>query len=247
MAEFICEGNYKLPKLKMKTDKTLHKNLKSPLSSIVSGSMVVISGAAGSGKSSALINIFTHKKCPSTGKKMNLKGCFDNIFIVSPSMDSFSHNVFESLEEQFKYEDLLDFLDNFKNLIKPKDGEQTAIILDDVGSQIRNREVKNAFNHMVHNRRHQNLTLFVIVQNLTMIPPAVRDSMNVLIAFKPKTITEQEYIFQLTGLSKKWFDQFFKKTYQERYDCCWVDMSLSRSNDFELYRNIYNRLKLINA
>jgi len=243
MAKFEEQGNFRLPKVEMHTDKILHKNLKEPLSSIKSGSMIVISGAAGSGKSSALVNMFILGKCSKTGKKMSLKECFDNIFIVSPSMGSFKSNIFDSIEENYKYDDLLEFLETYREIINPEE-EETCVILDDVGSQIRKKDTMHKFNKLIHNRRHQKLTIFVIIQNLTMIPPAVRDSVNILIFFKPKSLAEKNYVFELTGLAKKFFDEFFEAMFKQKYDCVLVDMTLTRSNNFEFYRNIFNRIKI---
>ena len=182
---FTQTGDFKLPKVPMNTDKQLHKNLKEPLSSIQSGRLVVIAGAAGSGKTSALVNMFVLGKCKKTNKKMSLKGCFDNIFIVSPSMGSFKNDIFKDISDENKYDNLLDFLDNYREIID-QDEEETCVILDDVGSSIRTAEILNKFNKMVHNRRHQRLTLIVLVQNIGMVVPAIRDSVNILIVFKPK-------------------------------------------------------------
>jgi hypothetical protein len=238
---FKQEGNFKLPKVPMNTDKQLHKNLKEPLSSIQSGRLILIAGSAGSGKTSALVNMFIMPPCEKTKQKMSLKGCFDNIFVVSPSMGSFKKNVFKDVSEEYCFDDLLEFLDNYREIID-QDEEETAVILDDVGSQIRTKEVLAKFNKMIHNRRHQRLTLFVIVQTIGMVVPAIRDSVNILIVFKPKSIREKELIYDLTSLPKKYMEEFFQAMFKNRYDCLLVDMTQSNSNDFQFYKNIFNKI-----
>lgn len=239
--QYSQRGDFKLPKVPMTTDRQLSKNLKEPLSSIKSGTHIVIAGSAGSGKTSSLVNMFILGKCKKTGKKMSLKGCFDNIFVVSPSMGSFKNNVFKDIDENYRYDNLLEFLDNYREIID-QDEEETCVILDDVGSQIRTKEVLAKFNRMIHNRRHQRLTIFTIVQNLGMMVPAIRDSINVLIVFKPKSIREKEIVYDLTNLPKKYFEEFFQAMFKERYDCILVDMTQTNSNDFLFYRNIFNRI-----
>lgn len=238
---FSVQGDFTLPKVPMSTDNDLAPNLKQPLSSIKSGSMVVICGAAGSGKSSALINLFIMHRCPETKQKRNLKKCFHNIFVVSPSMSSFKNNIFKELIESHRFDNLVDFLDQYEDMIDPTE-EETAIIFDDVGAQLRSKQTYAKFQHLVHNRRHKHLTIFVLVQNLTMLSPAVRDSMNMLICFKPKTWQERERVFELTGLPKKHMDDFFKTIYKKKFDSVLVDMSLKNSNDYEFYRNIFNKI-----
>lgn len=241
--QFVESGDYRQPKVPMTTDNELHPNLKRPLSSIRSGSLITICGASGSGKSSTLINMFISGRCPETKQKRNLKKCFDNIFVVSPSMSSFKHNIFETLIEDYRYESIVDFLETYREKIDPET-EETCIILDDVGAQLRSKESQANFQKLIHNRRHQHLTIFVVVQNLCMLSPAVRDSMNMLICFKPKTWLEKEKVYELTGLPKKYMDQFFNSVYKKRYDCVLVDMSLKNSDNFEFYRNIYNKITI---
>jgi hypothetical protein len=238
---FKQEGNFKLPKVPMNTDKILHKNLKEPLSSIRSGRLILIAGSAGSGKTSSLVNMFIMPPCKETKQKMSLKGCFSNIFVVSPSMGSFKKNVFKDVDDEYCFDNLLEFLDNYREIID-QDEEETAIILDDVGSQIRTKEVLAKFNKMIHNRRHQRLTIFCIVQNLGMVVPAIRDSINILIVFKPKSIREKELIYDLTNLPKKHMEEFFQAMFNERYDCLLVDMTQTNSNDFLFYKNIFNKI-----
>jgi ABC-type cobalamin/Fe3+-siderophores transport system ATPase subunit len=243
MASFHVEGDFKLPKVPMTTDNELANNLAKPLSSIRSGSMVVICGAAGSGKSSALINIFIMHRCPKTKQKRNLKKCFHNIFVVSPSMSSFKNNIFEHLIENYRFDNLVDFLDQYEDMIDT-DEEETAIIFDDVGAQLRSKDAYARFQKLIHNRRHKHLTIFVLVQNLTMLAPAVRDSMNMLICFKPKTWQEKERVYELAGLPKKHMDDFFTTVFKQKFDSVLVDMSLKNSNDFMFYRNIFNPIHI---
>jgi len=238
---FTQQGDFKLPKVPMNTDKELHKNLKEPLNSIKSGRLILIAGSSGSGKSSALVNMFIMAPCKQTKQKMSLKGCFDNIFVVSPSMGSFKKNVFKDVQEEYCFDNLLEFLDNYREIIN-SDEEETAIILDDVGSQIRTKEVLNKFNKMIHNRRHQRLVLFVIVQTIGMVVPAIRDSVNILVVFKPKSIREKELIYDLTSLPKKHMEEFFNAMFNQRYDCLLIDMTQTNSNDFLFYRNIFNKI-----
>lgn len=238
---FTQQGNFKLPKVPMKTDRQLHKNLKEPLSSIRSGRLILIAGSAGSGKTSSLVNMFIMPPCKQTKQKMSLKGCFNNIFVVSPSMGSFKNNVFKDVQEEYCFDNLLEFLDNYREIID-QDEEETAVILDDVGSQIRTKEVLAKFNNLVHNRRHRRLTIFCIVQNLGMVVPAIRDSINILVVFKPKSIREKELIYDLTNLPKKHMEDFFQSMFNERYDCLFIDMTQSNSNDFLFYKNIFNKI-----
>ena len=223
----------------MKTDCVLHDKLKKPLNSIKSGVLIGICGAAGSGKSCLVINLLTKKK--ENKEKMGLYKCFNEIFIVSPSMKSFNNDIFESVDATFKYDNLLDFLNNYEEQLIEEDDEY-LIIFDDIGSQIRTQQCMVAFNKLIHNRRHKHMTIILLVQNLTMIPPAIRDSINMLICFKPKTLVERELIYDYTGLHKKYLIPFYKYMFQEKHDSMLIDMTLNHSSDYEFYRNIFNKI-----
>ena len=75
-----------------------------------------------------------------------------------------------------------------------------------------------------------------------MIPPAIRDSINMLICFKPKTLVERELIYDYTGLHKKYMIPFYKYMFQAKHDSMLIDMTLNNSSDYEFYRNIFNKI-----
>ena len=242
MATYKQHGSFKLPKIPVKTDQLLHCNQRAPLNSIVSGSALLIAGAPRSGKSNLMANLFKMKN-PKGEKKMNLKDCFDNIFIVSPSLTSFQTNLFEDLEEEYKYDSLIEFLDNYLEIID-KDEEKTCVVLDDIGTETRTPDTLKRFHKMLVNRAHENLTIILLVQDLIMIDRNMRKAFSMFIFFDPITQAEKEHVYSIIGLRKKTMESFFEFFFQERFDSCLVDMSRIHSNKFVFYRNMFNKVDI---
>lgn len=247
-SKFKTRGNFKHKNVSLRCDAPLHKNLKMPLSSVKSGTFIICSGAAGSGKTVMLCNLFNYHKDPETKQKRDLKGCFHNLYIVSPSMSSFKDdNIFNQIPEEYKYKTLEDFLDNYTDGIEDEEEEESCVIFDDIGNQIRRKENLTRFNEFIDNRRQVNNGRFVVIlllQSLIQIPPSVRGSVNIIIAFKPKAKNERELLYDLTGMDRKYMLEFYNETFQEKADSCCVDLTLNDANDYLFYRNLFNPIDI---
>lgn len=244
MAQFNVKGDFKHKKVQMNCDQVLHPKLMKPLSSIRSGSLIVIAGSSGSGKTNMLCNLFNCHKDPVTGEKRDLMMCFHNIFIVSPSMNSFTKgNKFDSLPDSHKYEDLHNFMENFEDGIEDET-DQNVVIFDDIGNEIRTKQNLTAFKSFIDNRRHAKMTVILLLQSLVQIPPAIRASVNMIIAFKPKSVNEKEMLFDLTGLHRKNLFNFYRQLFTEKYDSVCVDLTLTNSPNYVFYKNLFNEVEI---
>lgn len=243
-SKFKTRGDFKHKKIPFNLDAVLQKNLQKPLSSIKSGSLVIISGGSGSGKTNFLVNIFECHNDPTSHQKRDLKGCFHNIFIVSPSMSSFKDgNILAKLTNDVKFNSLDKFLENYEDNID--EDEESCVIFDDIGNEIRAKENLNKFKKFIDNRRHKHMTIILLLQSLIQIPPQIRSSVNLIVSFKPKAKNERELLYDLTGMDRKHMQSFYNEIYQEKFDSCLVDLTLTDSNDYLFYRNLFNPIEII--
>ncbi len=246
MASFEICGNFKHDKVQMDCDQQLKKNMQKPLSSIRSGSFIVIAGSAGSGKTNMLCNMFNCKKCPTSGKKRDLMKCFHNIMIVSPSLKSFvKGNELSMLPDSHKFEDLNTFLDDYDELIEDSE-DQNCVIFDDIGNSIRTQKNLTKFKAFVDNRRHEHMTIILLLQSLVQIPPPIRASVNLITSFLPKTLNEKELLFEYTGLHKRNMHKFYKEIFTDKYDSVTIDLTLTDSPNFLFYKNMFNPILIKN-
>ena len=263
----ISESNnecFNVQHVKMNCDNCLHSNFAKPFDSFNSGFCLNINGYSGSGKTNLLVNLFSMKN--KNGKKCSFKNIFNRIFFVSPSMHTIKKSIFDEIPDSHKFDTLNDFLLNYENVMtkvdelmdqdkvhvpfekdKNKDNddepEETCVIFDDIGSEIRQGNNEKLFNQLIANRRHKHISIINLTQRIIQIPPSVRSNLSHLISFKPKSIQEEEYIYEFTKLPKKHLRQFYEYVFKQKFDFLLIDMSLNNSNDFVLYRK-FNELNL---
>ncbi len=66
-----------------------------------------------------------------------------------------------------------------------------------------------------------------------------------IISFKPKARNEKELLYDLTGMDKKHMTKFFNDVFSEKFDSICVDLSLSDSNDYLFYKNLFNPIDIV--
>ena len=238
----------------MNLDGILANDIPEPLPN-KSGFNLVINGYSGSGKTNLLINIL-HRRAKD-GKRQSLRKVFDSVIIVSPTLKSLANNIFEDLEDKKKFtkfdDAMLDGLEQILDEMKEKEEEDgdkyfTLLILDDVGSQIKNNKRTEArFSSIVQNRRHLGsggLSIISIVQKHKNMPISIRSNLTHYITFLPKNQLEKESIFtEYVSLPKKHMNDFFNFFFQNKFDNLLIDMS---SPPFKFYRN-FNKVEIVKS
>lgn len=175
-------------------------------------------GKAGSGKSTLLISML---QTPALFKRI-----FHTIILFCPpnSRASINNDFWgENLEEECIYDEL-----NLENLQEAYDiaqenahsGLKTLIVLDDVQKFLKG-ECEKLLLHMVNNRRHASLSIWLACQTYNSIPRQVRQGLTDLFVFKINK-TEMNNIFneQIELLSDKFNDILailFKKPHEFLY------------------------------
>jgi len=125
------------------------------------------------------------------------------------------------------------------------EGKHTLLVLDDVSSQLRTRENEKPLNQLIKNRRHKNLSIWIVGHKVTDLAPSLRSNASMIFAFKPKTNKEIETIqTEYMMMPKKKAEELMAAAYKSRYDFLLIDTSLRKNADFNFYRN-YNKLEFI--
>ena len=186
----------------------------------------IISGASGSGKTNLLINLLKSNKTTKDKKhKMSYRNMFDNIVFVSPSANTIKDSPLETIDDSQKFTQLNDE------------------VFDDVSSQLRLKENEKQLNQIIKNRRHMNLSIWIVGHKATDLSPSLRSNANMLFLFKPKSMKEKIAIQEEYMMMKKSeADAVMDAAYKTRFDFLLIDTSLRSSADFLFYRN-YNLLE----
>lgn len=194
----------KLPKFLV--DYVLKDDVVEPFNHLVSGfKEIVITGNAGSGKTSMLVGLLTDKKA--------LKKCFNHVIVVMPetSRRSMKKDIFKDLDPSKQFEDLTN-VDMIYDMIRfySSEDETTLLILDDQQSYLKDYHTAQVINHIASNRRHLRCSIVILLQTYNQLALKTRKLCNVLIAFKPSKKEWENISEELIEYDEKIEEQLYK-------------------------------------
>jgi len=230
-------------------DKQLCKDLPEPLPNYSGFSMVII-GASGSGKTTALYSMMSAKK--SKGMRQSYLKCFHKIYIVSPTManNSIKNDPFKKLPDNQIHRKLtLEVLEELEEEIQKnrEDGMNSAIIFDDVGSQLRkSAAIDKKLTQMIQNRRHDYTSYFILLQKFRDAGTGIRNNISHFMTFKPKNRLERESIVnELLPFKQNKSESLLNYVFEndDKFSFLFVDMSLKKTNKFRFFKK-FNELEL---
>ena len=193
-------------------------------------------GKAGSGKSSLLIGLL--------GSKTGFRKVYNQIFLFCPpnSRQSIKDGFWSKLPEEQIYDELN--LDNLQEVYDAAqknalEGMKTLIILDDVQKALKGKCEKFLL-HIINNRRHSFISIWIAAQNYYQIPKSVRSGLTDAFIFKAskkemESINEE----QIETTQDKFLDIIHKYCFKEPHDFLYVNTNTQRlfSNWNELILN----------
>jgi ABC-type dipeptide/oligopeptide/nickel transport system ATPase component len=222
-------------------DKPLALDIPEPLPNY-SGFSMLICGASGSGKTTLLYSIMSKNK--KKGVRQSYKGVFDKVYIISPTIgkDSIKNDPFKTIPEDQIWRSLtketLDELDE-KLDENRKDGINSIVILDDVGSQLRkSAAIDKKLTSMIQNRRHQYCSYITLLQRFRDAGTGIRNNLSHFISFRPKNKPEMDAIAnELFPYDNKKNMQILNHIFEtvNNFAFIFVDMSLKKTNKFLFY------------
>lgn len=221
----------KEPKLKLPTfsvDNQLDKKLNEyEISSLMNKSnFTLFLGKAGSGKTSLLVSFLN---TPALFKKV-----YHNIFLFMPpnSRSSLKDSFFdknlpkEQIYDDVSYDDLLDVYEIAKD--NALENCNTLIIFDDVQKFFKDKDIQKLLLHMINNRRHARISIWICAQNYITIPRMVRQGLTDLFVFKINK-TEMENIFlEQVEQYKDDFMKIMKSCYTESHNFLYINTNSQR-------------------
>lgn len=177
-------------------------------------------GKAGSGKSSLVISFLSSKDA--------FKKCFHNVFLFCPAnsrsciKDDFWEN---NLEEEQIYDDLTidNLIDAYSKIEQDSlQGFKSLIILDDVQKNLK-VDCEKFLLHIINNRRHNRICIWICCQNYKTIPLQVRLTLTDLFIFKVGKQEIENIYEELTEIDKNKFNIITNNAYKNIGDFLYLN------------------------
>ena len=197
-------------------------------------------GKSKSGKSNLLVNLLSKGK-NKDGFRQSYKKVYHDVIIVSPSLKSFKKNIFDDIDDEKQFSVLnkntLDFIDSFTETNSDLQ-RNTLVILDDVGSSLRNPMNEREIGLQTQKHRHRRCSWWVVVQKYRDLPTSLRANMSAMYLFRPISLKELDAIYEeLFFFSKKQLIPFINWVFDKKFNFLFIDMSLEKSNQPIYYKN----------
>jgi DNA replication protein DnaC len=179
-------------------------------------------GRPGSGKSSLIGSFFTSKDL--------FKHTYHNLYLFAPpnSLSSMKDNIFESIPNQYAeltYDNLLEVI----NQIKAEDPKYcNAIIFDDQGAYLKNKETKTLLKEIIFNRRHLRTSVFFLCQTYLSIDKEIRKLFSNLFIFRVSKKELEKIFEELVEESKDLILPISKLVFKEKYNFLFINTDSGR-------------------
>ena len=220
--------HYTAPALKpcvMACDKPLDKKLDMyELSRIAfnkhATSMII--GRPGSGKSSFIQSIFCKKL---------LKGVYHKIFLFQPptSRGSAVNDVFASLPSEQIYDDLsLENLENCIDEMGVEPDDNYLIIMDDMGSQLKNKSTLTLLKKLMMNKRHIHVSMMFLCQTYYSQNKEIRRLFNNYFVFKTTKNELANIADEVLEMDKDIVPSLAKLVYDKPYNYLYINVDSRR-------------------
>ena len=183
-------------------------------------------GKSGSGKTSLMTSFL---KTPALFKKV-----YHNVFLFMPSnsRNSMKDNFFDKnipedqIFDNVSYEDLLSVYDIAKQ--NALENFNTLIIFDDTQKYFKEKPIEKLLLHIINNRRHARISIWLCCQNYITIPRTIRQGLTDLFIFKINK-TEMENIFnEQVEQFKDNFMNIMKNVYDKPHSFLYINTNSQR-------------------
>jgi GTPase SAR1 family protein len=177
-------------------------------------------GRGGSGKSTLLISFLKSKPL--------FKRIYHKIILFCPpnSRGSINGDFWaKNLESEDIYDELT--LENLQEAYaiaeaNRDEGLRTLIIFDDVQKQMKG-ECEKLLLHMINNRRHASLSMWLACQNYINIPKQVRQNLTDLFVFKVSKVEMSNIFNEHLELSKEVFEKIQNMLYKVPHEFLYIN------------------------
>ena len=138
-----------------------------------------------------------------------------------------------SLINELNFENLNEVLTKIKSA---EADEKHAIIFDDMGSYLKNSDVKQLFKQLVYNRRHLHTSIFFLVQSWLSLEKDLRKLFTNLIIFKISRSEMDNLMNEVIEQKKEHILDIMKLAYDKPHQ--WLFINVDTNRIFKMWDEI---------
>lgn len=181
---------------------------------------------AGGGKTTMIVSLLNTPDL--------FKGVYHTIYLFmgQNSRDSIKGSFFDkNIAPEQIYDDLtIDNLNEVYEKIKEdsSEGYKSLILMDDVQKQLKNKDIEKQLLHMVNNRRHLGLSLWLANQNYFALPKQIRFGLTDIFLFNVSRKELDNVNEEQLELHKDIFSKVLKCCFKKDHDFMYVNPNSQR-------------------
>lgn len=122
------------------------------------------------------------------------------------SIKSMKNNIFKKHDEDKIYDELnIESINDIYNKLNiySKDNENTLLIMDDVGSSLKDKNIQKILKTIIYNRRHLKVSIIMLCQSYLSIVKEIRKLITNIFMFKPSKTEMINFMEELFECKKE--------------------------------------------
>jgi hypothetical protein len=178
-----------------------------------------------------------------TNKKPNIfRKQYENIYVVMPvqSRSSLKNNIFDkyilqkNLYDDLNLESMVDIFERIED--NSNENEKTLLILDDVASSLKNKNIFPILQKLIYAYRHYKCTIILLIQTFRVLPASLRKNITNMIVFKPSKAEWEVINEEMMEIDKKKAIVIYKNVYKQPHQ--WILINLTTSKMYHKFDEI---------
>jgi Cdc6-like AAA superfamily ATPase len=205
--------------------------------------LLYIVGSPGSGKTSLMMTLLTsHPTKKNKDKNLYYFKFFDNIFVISGSLQTLPNSFLKLLPEEKKlnkYSDneMIDIIES----LQEGDNDNNLLVLDDVIKDLNRSKILSKIflnrRHITHNSEMEGqggLAVIVLSQKFTLLNLEYRNAVSHFILFKTSNASELKRIKEeiMYDLDDDEFNELTKLAWRDKYSFIFVDLNKPKNEKY---------------
>jgi len=214
-----------------------------PLDSMCKSFLLYVIGSPGSGKSSTIMSLLTsHPTKKQPNKPKYFWKFFDNIFLISGSLQTLPDKFTKLLPDEKKYNKYSDdLLEDIVEVLQEGENENNLIVMDDCIKDLNRSRIlsKVCLNrrHITHDPEQEGnggLAIMILSQKFTLLNLEYRNSCSHFIIFKISNFQElkrvkEEICYDLTDEE---FDTLTRLGWKQKYSFIFIDLNKPKKDKY---------------